>query len=128
MRDCNKSFIEDEQDMSFKMSEVNDVHGSGRTRRSGRLHNVKVCQKKPKQHPESRGPFKHPDGEPSSTTKAVENHDSDSVVPDNVPAHLPEISFDGKYLDMFVNDLYVCLFMSYLFNVLSFPIPTVSIS
>jgi len=125
MRDCNKSFIEDEQDMSFKMSEVNDVHGSGRTRRSGRLHNTKDCQKK---QPASGDPLKNPEKEQSSTLKVVENHDLDTAVPDNVSTNLPEILSDGKYLDMCVDDSYVCLFMIYLLNVLSFPIPTVSIS
>jgi len=111
------------------MSGVDIACSSGKNRRSTRLHNIKVCQqKKPKQHPASRGPLKRPDEEPSSTSKTVENHDSDIVVPDNVPGNLPEISSDGKYLDMFVNDLYVCLFMSYLFNVSSLPIPTVSMS
>jgi hypothetical protein len=124
-RDCNMSFLEDEQDMSIKMSEVNDVHGSGRTRRSGRLHSTKDCQKK---QPASGDPLKNPEKEQSSTLKVVENHDLDTAVPDNVSTNLPEILSDGKYLDMFVNDSYVCLFMIYLLNILSFPIPTVSIS
>lgn len=93
---CKTPFSGDECKVSKKMTGVDIACSSDKNRRSTRLHNIKVCQqKKPKQHPESRGPFKHPDGEPSSTTKAVENHDSDSVVPDAVPANLPEISFDA---------------------------------
>ncbi|XP_024634936.1 kinetochore-associated protein KNL-2 homolog isoform X1 [Medicago truncatula] len=93
---CKTPFPGDECKVSKKMTGVDIACSSGKNRRSTRLHNIKVCQqKKPKQHPESRGPFKHPDGEPSSTTMAVENHDSDSVVPDDVPANLPEISFDA---------------------------------
>jgi hypothetical protein len=41
----------------------------------------------------------------------VENRDYDTAVPDNVSAKLPEIPYDGKYLDMFVNDSHVCLFV-----------------
>jgi hypothetical protein len=108
MKDCNKSFLEEEQDMSIKMSDIDVVHGSGGNRRSGRLHNVKVCQKL---LPVSGDPLKHPEEEQSSTLKAVENRDYDTAVPDNVSEKLPEIPYDGKYLDMFVNDSYVCLFV-----------------
>ncbi|GAU17420.1 hypothetical protein TSUD_232970 [Trifolium subterraneum] len=89
---CNKSFLEDEQDMSIKMSDIDVVHGSGRNRRSGRLHNVKVCQKL---QPVSGDPLKHPEEEQSSTLKAVENCDYDTAVPDNVSAKLPEIPSDA---------------------------------
>lgn len=91
-RDCNMSFLEDEQDMSIKMSEVNDVHGSGRTRRSGRLHSTKDCQKK---QPAYGDPLKNPEKEQSSTLKVVENHDLDTAVPDNVSTNLPEILSDA---------------------------------
>ena len=71
-RDCNMSFLEDEQDMSIKMSEVNDVHGSGRTRRSGRLHNAKDCQKK---QPATGDPATHRDKGQISASAALEMSD-----------------------------------------------------
>ncbi|XP_073224191.1 uncharacterized protein [Cicer arietinum] len=89
-RVCKESFLEDGQDMSIKLSDVNVVHGSGRNGRSARLHNDKVCQKK--KHPASGGPPKNPDKEQSSTSKAMENCDSDTAVLNNLSAILPEIS------------------------------------
>jgi hypothetical protein len=56
--ECNKAFLEDEHDMSIKTGEVNVVHGSSANRRSARLHNVKLYQKK---QPAIGGPTAHPD-------------------------------------------------------------------
>ncbi|KAJ1416859.1 SANT associated [Sesbania bispinosa] len=42
--DSEKPFHEVECNLSKGMSEVNVVHGSGRSRYSARLHNIKVCQ------------------------------------------------------------------------------------
>ncbi|GAU44084.1 hypothetical protein TSUD_399660 [Trifolium subterraneum] len=44
--DCKKSLLADELDKSIKMSKVNVIHGSVGNRRSVRLHNVKLGQKK----------------------------------------------------------------------------------
>ncbi|XP_058771032.1 kinetochore-associated protein KNL-2 homolog isoform X2 [Vicia villosa] len=87
-------FPGDECQVSKETSGVNVACGGGVIKRSTRLHSINVCQQKKieKQQPTSRGPLKHPDGEPSSTSKAVENRDSDTAHLDNVSANLPEIS------------------------------------
>ncbi|KAJ1375290.1 SANT associated, partial [Sesbania bispinosa] len=113
-RDSEKPFPEVECNLSKGMSEVNVVHGSGRSRRGARLHNIKVCQQQ--KQPASRGPLKHPDKEQSSTSAATENYDgegmksydlgcyreestavidSGTAVPDNVSAIHLEILSEG---------------------------------
>ncbi|KAL5067987.1 hypothetical protein RYX36_018874 [Vicia faba] len=91
------SFPGDDCEVSKEMRGVNVASGSVQNRRSTRLHSINVCQnqknkKKPKQQLTSRVPLKHPHEEPSSTSKAVENRDSDTVHLDNVSANLSEIS------------------------------------
>ncbi|XP_045811302.1 kinetochore-associated protein KNL-2 homolog isoform X1 [Trifolium pratense] len=75
MEDCNKLFLEDEHDMSIKTGEVNVVHGSGANRRSARLHNVKLYQKK---QPAIGGPATHPDKDQTSASAALEKSDGRS--------------------------------------------------
>jgi hypothetical protein len=70
--DCNKAFLEDEHNMSIKTGEVNVVHGSGANRRSARLHNVKLNQKK---QPAIGGPTPHPDKDQISASAALEKSD-----------------------------------------------------
>ncbi|XP_058753426.1 kinetochore-associated protein KNL-2 homolog isoform X2 [Vicia villosa] len=87
-------FPGDECQVSKETSGVNVACGGGVIRRSTRLHSINVCQQKKieKQQPTYRGPLKHPHEEPSSTSKVVENRDSDTVHLDNVSANFPEIS------------------------------------
>jgi hypothetical protein len=70
--DCKKSLLEDEHDKSIKMSEVNVVRGSGGNRRSVRLHNIKLSQKK---QPATEGPPKYPNEHQISPSAALEKSD-----------------------------------------------------
>ncbi|KAK2455155.1 hypothetical protein QL285_002636 [Trifolium repens] len=70
--DCKKSLLEDDHDKSIKMSEVNVVHGSGGNRRSVRLHNIKLSQKK---QPATEGPPKYPNEHQISPSEALEKSD-----------------------------------------------------
>ncbi|KAI5395364.1 hypothetical protein KIW84_061811 [Lathyrus oleraceus] len=76
---------------SKEMSGYGVAYGSGGDRRSTSLRDNKVCQQK-QQQPASGGSLRHPDKEQSSFSKGLENHDSDTVVLDNVSENLPEIS------------------------------------
>jgi len=71
-KDCNKAFLEDERDMSIKTGEVNVVLDSGRNRRSARMRNVKLYQKK---QPSTGDPATHPDKDHISASAALEMSD-----------------------------------------------------
>jgi hypothetical protein len=117
---CKKPFGTKECKASKEMSGVDVTYGSGENRHGTRLRAINVCQRK--QQPASGGHRRHPNKKQSSTSTEVETRDSDTAISENVSVNHPEISSDGKYLDMFVNDSYVCFFMFHLFNVLSFSI------
>jgi len=99
---CKKPFATKECKASKEMSGVDVTYGSGDNRHSTRLRNINVFHRK--QQPASRGPRKHPNKKLSSTSTEAETRDSDTAISENVSANLQEISSDGKYLDMFVND------------------------
>ncbi|KAI5395358.1 uncharacterized protein LOC127093321 isoform X1 [Lathyrus oleraceus] len=89
---------------STEMSGCDVAYGSGGDRRSTSLRDIKVCQQK-QQQPASGGSLRHPDKEQSSFSKGLENHDSGTVVLDNVSENLPEISSHavGKSFPTFVS-------------------------
>ncbi|WJX18308.1 hypothetical protein P8452_08117 [Trifolium repens] len=76
--DCKKSLLEDEHDKSIKMSEVNVVRGSGGNRRSVRLHNIKLSQKK---QPATEGSPKYPNEHQVSLSAALEKSDGGQESP-----------------------------------------------
>ncbi|KAK7345677.1 hypothetical protein VNO77_16286 [Canavalia gladiata] len=83
--DHEQPFHEDECNVSKEMGGSNVTYGSGGSRRSTRLHNIKVCQQK--KQLASGGAPEHPDKEQNSTSVPLENCDVEGLRSPPTPIH-----------------------------------------